>query len=537
VGSQAQAILWAQFRTVRNYLPRTSAGTVLMWLLAVGWYSLFIGIATGIAASVPKIPSSELPRSISLMLFFVFLFWQIFPIMTLNSGWSLDLGRLVVYPIRERTLFSIEVLLRITTALETLILLSGIMVGLMRHSRVPAFHPLFLLMYLPFNLFVALAVRETLLRFFRRRKLKELFAVLFLLVVLSPTLIANTSLGLRLAPVVARISVNRGTPWAEVGSLSVTANSLSSAGLILLWTIAAYLCAVRQFASGLHRDLSGSYDGVRQQTPLSDRMITRPSELILTWMYSLFGDPIAALVEKEFRILLRSPRFRVLFGMACVFSVVVFLPFTSGHLASKTMAQNYLPAVSTYGLILLGEVLLWNSFGFDRNAMQLYFVAPVPFSAVLRAKNVVAILFILLMTVLVAFVGFLFQLRVTAVSLLASIALTLVMVLFFLAFGNLTSVLLPRPVDPNQALRRQNAGQVSLWFLLALVVIAVPVGLAYAARWAFDSDWAFFAVLSVDFVIAAIVYSVASESAIARAVRDRERILDALGKGADLIES
>jgi ABC-2 type transport system permease protein len=86
-------------------------------------------------------------------------------------------------------------------------------------------------------------------------------------------------------------------------------------------------------------------------------------------------------------------------------------------------------------------------------------------------------------------------------------------------------------------MRRQTSGQVSLWFLLAIVVLAVPVGLAFAARWAFDSEWAFFAVMGVDLVIAAALYHVATESAIARAERDRERILDALGKGADVIAS
>lgn len=531
---QVQAILWAQFRTVRNYLPRTSLGAALVWLLGAAWYGLFAAISIGLAAGLPHVPSDQLLRTVALILFFLLLFWQIFPLMTLNSGWSLDLRRLLVYPIRERTLFAIEVLLRVTTALETLILIAGIMIGLARHPRIPAWCPLFLLLYLPFNLFLALAIRETLLGVFRRRRFKELFAIFFLVVVLSPTLIANTSLGSRLAPVVFKMAVNAAAPWFEVASLAIGRVSFSSFGLIVLWTFAAYLFAARQFANGLRHDRSGFDAGLR----LSTRRDLRPRrDVISAWIDRLFRDPTAALIEKEFRTLLRSPRFRVLFGMACVFSVIVFLPFASGRLASRGMSQNYLPVVSSYGLVLLGEVLLWNAFGFDRKAAQLYFVAPVPFSAVLRAKNIVAMILILFMSVLIAIVGLLFQLRVTPVSMAASVSLTLVLAVFFLAFGNLTSVLLPRPIDPNQAMRRQNSGQVSLWFLLAVAILAVPVGLAFAARWAFNSEWAFFAVLAVDLVIAGVVYSVATESAIARAGRDRERILDALGKGADVIAS
>jgi ABC-2 type transport system permease protein len=534
MNSQIRAILWAQFRTVRNYLPRTSFGAVLVWLLGSAWYALFTAIAFGLATALPHVPAKHIARTVALILFFLLLFWQIFPLMTLNSGWSLDLKRLLVYPIRDRTLFAIEALLRITTAFETLILIAGIIIGLTRHPAIPVWCPVFLLVYIPFNLFLSLGIRETLLGVFRKRRFKELFAVFFLVVVLSPTLIANTSLGAKLAPFVFKLAVNAATPWFEAASLATGKLSVLSAGLICVWTLAAYLFARRQFSGGLRHDRSGFDASVRHKAP--GKVGTR-REVVFGWIDRLFRDPMAALIEKEFRILLRSPRFRVLFGMACVFSVIVFLPFASGRLAWHGTSQNYLPAVSCYGLVLLGEVLLWNALGFDRKAAQLYFVAPVPFAAVLRAKNIVALVFILFMSILIAIVGSLFRLQVTLLSMAASVSLTLVLAVFFLAFGNLTSVLLPKPIDPNQAMRRQTSGQVSLWFLLAIVVLAVPVGLAFAARWAFDSEWAFFAVMGVDLVIAAALYHVATESAIARAERDRERILDALGKGADVIAS
>lgn len=532
MSSQVRAILWAQFRTVRNYLPRTTFGTALVWLLGGAWYGLFVAIAFGLAAGLPHVPAKELPRSAALILFFLLLFWQIFPLMTLNSGWSLDLKRLLAYPIHERTMFAIEALLRITTAFETLILITGIMVGLARHPGIPAWRPLFLLVYIPFNLFLSLGIRETLLGVFRKRRFKELFAVFFLIVVLSPSLIANTPLGAKLGPIVFKLAVNAATPWFDAASLATSTPSFLSAGAMVVWTVAAYLFAMRQFSMGLRHDRSGFDAGARHKPAGKARR-----ETFFGWIDRLFRDPTAALIEKEFRILLRSPRFRVLFGMSCVFSVIVFLPFASGRLAWHGTSENYLPAVSCYGLVLLGEVLLWNALGFDRKAAQIYFVAPVHFSAVLRAKNIVALVFILFMSVLIAVVGSLFRLQVTLLSVAASVSLTLVLAIFFLAFGNLTSVLLPRSIDPNQAMRRQTSGQVSLWFLLAVVVLLVPIGLAFAARWAFDSEWAFFAVLAVDLVIAAALYHVATESAISRAERDRERILDALGKGADVIAS
>ena len=44
------------------------------------------------------------------------------------------------------------------------------------------------------------------------------------------------------------------------------------------------------------------------------------------------------------------------------------------------LGNNYLTVVSVYSLLLLSEVCFWNSFGFDRSAAQIYFLAPVPFS-------------------------------------------------------------------------------------------------------------------------------------------------------------
>jgi ABC-2 type transport system permease protein len=225
----------------------------------------------------------------------------------------------------------------------------------------------------------------------------------------------------------------------------------------------------------------------------------------------------------------------VIFGMACLFSVVIFFPFAFGKSPNSFFAANYLPGVSAYGLLIVGEVLLWNTFGFDRKAAQLYFVAPVSFAQVLRAKNIVAFAVIGLMTLFIAFIGALFRTNVTFASFVSSVALTFVLTLFFLAFGNVTSVLMPRPIDPSQAFRNQNSAKTSLWLLLCFLVLLIPVGLAFVAKWAFDSDWAYFSVLAIDFVVGSVCYRVATDAAVTRAERDREKLIDTLSKGADPI--
>ncbi|HJY08662.1 MAG TPA: hypothetical protein VJ323_20250, partial [Bryobacteraceae bacterium] len=147
MNEQIRAILWAQFRTIRNYLPRTGWGTILTALLSAMWYGVFVSIAVSIGLAIPDVPVATLELLFPIGLLAVLLFWQIFPVMTLSSGWSLELSKLLVYPIRQGALFGVEVLLRLTTAPEMIIVLLGALVGLAMRPTIPVAAPFWLLLY------------------------------------------------------------------------------------------------------------------------------------------------------------------------------------------------------------------------------------------------------------------------------------------------------------------------------------------------------------------------------------------------------
>ncbi len=195
------------------------------------------------------------------------------------------------------------------------------------------------------------------------------------------------------------------------------------------------------------------------------------------------------------------------------------------------MSNNILPIVNLYGLLLLGDVLLWNVFGFDRGAAQLYFVTPVPFKTVLRAKNVAAITFIVLQTFAVWIIAALVRVPFRGFSIANAAAASAVVGVFFLCIGNLSSIAMARPIDPSQTFRKQGGGRMQLWVLICMIGMAVLVGFALLARWALDTEWAFLGVLLLEFAVGVIVYRVATDSAVERAERDRERMIDALTKG------
>src|SRR3954454_9813789 len=120
---QIRAICWAQFKTLRNRWPRLGWTSVVFSLFGLLWYGFFLGWAAELALKLPDVPLVELQRWVPVGLFGVFLFWQTVPLFTLSTGASLQLNKLQVYPLPSSALFGIEVLLRLTSSPEMVLLL------------------------------------------------------------------------------------------------------------------------------------------------------------------------------------------------------------------------------------------------------------------------------------------------------------------------------------------------------------------------------------------------------------------------------
>jgi ABC-2 type transport system permease protein len=243
-----------------------------------------------------------------------------------------------------------------------------------------------------------------------------------------------------------------------------------------------------------------------------------------------FPDPFGALFEKEMRTLIRMPRFRVLFGMACVFSLVVFMPVAMQAGENSFMGQNAVPVTSLYGLLLLSDALLLNIFGFDRGAAQVYFATPPKISAVIHAKNLAAVIFIALQSLAIPLLSVLFRIRVTLMSVAAGFLSAAVVTIFLLATGNMLSVVVPRPIDPKSAFRKQGATKVQLWLLMTTFGMFLLVGSAFLARWATDQDWVLLATLGFEFLVGLVVYQIAMESTVERLNSRREQMMAELSK-------
>jgi ABC-2 type transport system permease protein len=534
--NQARAIVWAQFRTARNYIPRSNkAGLIFSALLMAFWYAGFgfLAVLAGIFLANPD-ELYFVHRVLPTVLLMCFLYWQLIPILMASTGSALDLKKLLAYPIPHQQLFALEVLLRISTGVEMLLLLVGAGIGLLFNPKVPFWAPFTLFFFVAFNLLCSAGVRDLLVRVLARKRVREITTLLFVLAAALPQLMMLGGFQKQLR----RAFSSEASPfwlWTAAARLAQGQFSWISAAVVLTWTALAYFFGRWQFERGLTFDFG---EAAAKSAPRG-RTASR-----LDWLYRLpnaiLPDPLAALVEKELRFLSRAPRFRLVFLMGFSFGILIWFPIAFGARNSAShslMGDNYLTFVSVYALLLLSDTLFWNVFGFDRSAAQVYFLVPLPISTVLMGKNLAAAFFVLLEIGAVALVCALLRLPVTALRTLEAFTVTLVITTFLLAIGNLSSLYNPRGVNPVKSFRTAAGARMQAMLMLLFPVTLIPVALAYLARYAFESEWAFFGVLLFGALLGGVLYWFSMGSAVKAAANRTEQIIAALSQGDGLVQS
>ena len=63
-----------------------------MWIITALWYSLFLALAVLAVAAIPAIPLAVLRQALPIALLILFLYNQTIPLLTLSTGWSLQIN-------------------------------------------------------------------------------------------------------------------------------------------------------------------------------------------------------------------------------------------------------------------------------------------------------------------------------------------------------------------------------------------------------------------------------------------------------------
>ena len=531
-----RAILWAQWKSIRILrFGSGKRGALFSALTTLLWYGFWAVTAVALASFVsdPKL-QRDVEQLFPAILVFVILYWQLAPILMASLGASLDLKKLLAYPIPTASLFWVEVMLRVTTGIEMLLILTGAAIGLIRNptfggwAKAPRIiAPL--IVFVAFNLLLAAGIRGLIERLLGRKHLREVFVVVLVMVGALPQFLMVT--GVPKGSLQRLISSDSSVlwPWIAATRIPLYGSGLAPWLVLLAWTGAAYLFGRWQFESNLRFDSQAAQATNLPASAFAEnswrtRLFRLPSALL--------PDPVAAIVEKELRTLTRTPRFRLVFIMGFTFGLVVWLPLILGQRPDhpSTTVDNFLTLVCLYALALLGQVTYWNAFGFDRSAAQAFFVLPVPFSRALVGKNLAAAIFVLLEMIAVTTACVLLKMQPSPYKLLEAFLVTPVVAVYLLAAGNLSSVHMPRPLAPDRSTQGGSAGRSQAFMLFVYPLALLPVGIAYGARYAFDSELVFYALLAFAAALAALVYWLALDSAVSTAERRRELIIAELSR-------
>jgi ABC-2 type transport system permease protein len=353
---------------------RGAAGIFSGVTLAV-WYLLWIALAAACLWFAAR-PGSEavLAPHLAKVFFGVFVYWQVGPVVLGVTGAALDLRKLLAFPIPRNQLFSLEILLRLATGLEVLLAAAGLVVGLTLNPEVGVKSaPLALFLYVLFNLFLGAGLKYQIEGLLKRKRLREVLVFLLVLTAALPQLFARIAVP---APLRGAASVFwlPWWPWSAASNLALGHIGGVAIPVAVGWTLLALIYGGWAFERGLRSD---------QGAPVPLRPDRSPAhasrwEALSHALSRLLPGAIAALAEKEIRTLVRAPRFRLVFVMGFTFGVLIFLPMLMRNRAAGVDAPSYqLALVCGYALLLLGDMLFWNIFGYDRAAARFYFVQPL----------------------------------------------------------------------------------------------------------------------------------------------------------------
>jgi ABC-2 type transport system permease protein len=469
-------------RTTRGKLELLSRVLVSMGFAIGG-----LGGAFGMGAGAYYFVSEGKADMLALLLWPVFLFWQLFPVMATAFSNNPDSSDLLRFPLSYRSYFLIRLAYGSfdpATALGSLWLLGILLgIGVARPLLLP-WALLTLLTFAAFNLLLIQTIFSWIERWLAQRRTREILGVLFILVMLSFQLIG---------PIMGRLD-KRSQPEAKhfieilsplqralppglaADAIAQVANSKFLLGFNSLFALGAFSLAVGYL---LHLRLRAQFRG-ENLSEVAAQSTQTVAVSRLGWALPGLSPPIAAVFEKEVRYLARSGPML----LTLVMPVIMLVIFRFGPLGSKMgpgggaflrHAPNMaFPAATAYALLVLTN-LVYNTFGGDGPGIQFFYASPVRFRQIVLAKNLTQAGILLFDMAMAWFAVAYFygkpQLDITV----ATIAGLLFAAPLNFAVGNLLSIYSPKKRDFT-AFGRQSASQLTVLVSLGMQVVIVGIG-------------------------------------------------------------
>jgi ABC-2 type transport system permease protein len=485
---QLRAIAWLRWRLFANGLRSKRAKLELFSQVIVS-IAFAIGGLGGMAFMAGMtffILEKGKPELLAILLWIIFFFWQLFPIMATAFTNNPDSSELLRFPLSYRSYFAVRMAYGTfdpATFLGSLWSF-GILLGV--GFAKPALLPwtlLVLLTFATFNLLFMQMIFAWVERWLAQRRTREVLGVLFVLVMLSFQMIGPLTgyFGKQARPEVQEI-IDIVGPIQGILPPSLAADSIAQGlyphfmvALSSLVLLGAFLLIIGYF---LHVRLRAQYRG--ENLSEASAGSTRPynRQLRLGWNLPGFAAPVAAILEKEVRYLLRSgPMLLTLIMPIFVLVIFRFGPMNSARHSGSFLARTpnlAFPAAAGYTLLMLTN-LVYNNFGGDAGGIQFFFASPVSFREIVLGKNLTHAAVLAVETV-VAWMGVSYLYGRPALDVtIATLAGLLFAAPLNFSVGNLLSIYTPKKLDYT-TFGRQRASQVTVLISLGLQIVVVGIG-------------------------------------------------------------
>jgi len=458
-----------------------------------------LGGAFGMGIAASLMISSGRPELLALLSWFVFLFWQLFPVMATAFAGNSDSSDLLRFPLSYRSYFLVRFAygsLDPATALGGLwsfgILLG---VGFVRPALLP-WTLLVLLAFAAFNLLLMQMIFAWMERWLAQRRTREIMGILFILLMLSFQLIGPLAgrLGRRSSRAHVHQYVDILVPLQRILPPGLAADAIAQAVYphsMVSFSSFVLLCAFALIIGYfLHVRLLAQYRG-ENLSEVAASALPRDRTLRLGWALPGFSTPLAAVFEKEVRYLMRSgPMLLTLIMPIFALLILRFGAMNAARVsgAFSRVPDMAFPATAAYALLMLTN-LVCNSFGGDAAGIQFFFASPVSFREIVLAKNLTHAAILAVETAVVwLVVSFLYGPPAFSITIAALAGLLFAAPLNF-TVGNLLSIYSPKRVDYS-SFRNQRPSQTSVLICMAVQLFAVGIGaLAFWVARQYENFW------------------------------------------------
>ncbi len=488
---------------LRSKLGAFELGARTVSFVLYGLMGLAFG--AGIGAISYLFASSQKWPYFPILFWALCLLWQTVPIMLASFQEQFDLSSLLRFPVGFRPFFLLYVvfgLSDVSTILGALCCV-GIFVGVtVARPELSAWIALILAVFAVFNILLVRAVFAWIDRWLSQRRTREVLGAIFMVLILSVQLFNPAWRQHRPSNQGSRSGQQQqirqllAKPWVRTANqvqaflppgLAAVAlrqaagqqntHALEQLGMLGLFVVGAGGVLGLRLRAEYRGENLGAAPARKKAAAKPVKAIAAPEKTAARESEGRIGGsgPIAAIIEKEARTLLRTLPFLYAIGAPLILVLIVSGGFPKGAPHGSLSLMRF--PLCVFFAQLGFRQLFSNSLGTEGPGIQLYFLSPTPMRTVLLAKNLFhAVLYVVALVI----AGIMAALRLgqpEGVVVAATIAFFLFVLPGSLAIGNIFSLTMPYRVNPGR-ISRQRGSQAST--LLGLLVEAGALGIGAA---------------------------------------------------------